>query len=219
MRPFLKILGIAVALAALCLAGFELWGEQLETVFSQDACREWFSETRHVAWLVAIGLLVSDLVLPIPATGVMAALGSVYGVAVGAVIGAAGSALAGLLGYGLARLAGKKAIRFIATDKEVERFRDLFDRWGGAAIILSRVMPILPEVMSVLAGLARMRVGRFVAALLLGTIPVAVLFAYIGAASARAPGYGVLIAVALPLLLWPGFLYALRRAERRAPGN
>ena len=210
MKLFFKVLGIAAALALLFVAGFELWGEQLETLFSQESCVEWFSRTRPTAWLVAIGLLVADLLLPIPATGVMAALGAIYGVAVGAAVGAAGSALAGLLGYGLARLAGKKGIRYIAGEDEVERFRAFFDRWGGAGIIVSRVLPILPEVMSVLAGLAGMRFARFVAALLLGTIPVSILFAYIGSVSAERPWYGMAVAVIIPLLLWPVFLWLVR---------
>jgi len=216
MRLFVKILGIAVALALLCLAGFVLWGEPLERLFNQTECAAWFREARSVAWLIAIGLLVSDLVLPVPATGVMAALGSVYGLPLGAALGAAGSALAALLGYGLARLAGKKGIRYIAGDDEVARFRAFFDRWGGAGIIVSRCLPILPEVMAVLAGLAPMRFGRFLVALLLGTVPTAVLFAWVGAAAAEQPWWGVGAATLIPLLIWPVFLYFARPAERAA---
>lgn len=219
MRLFLKILGVAVLLALLCLAGFALWGERLGALFSQKECIEWFSRMRPVAWLVAIGLLIADLALPIPATGVMAALGAIYGVAAGAAVAAAGSASAGLVGYGLARLAGKRGVRLIAGEREIERFRAFFDRWGGAGIIVSRTLPILPEVMSVLAGLARMSFWRFVAALLLGTVPVSIFFAYIGRASAGQPWYGVLVAVVLPLLLWPVFLrlIARRRPSRPCP--
>ncbi len=211
----MKLLGmvllIAVALAVAFGAAFVLIGDWFETVFSQEECVEWFSRTRPVAWLAAVGLLVSDLLLPVPATGVMAALGAVYGVWLGAAVGAAGSLSAGLLGYSLARLVGTRGVRRIASDEEIERFRWLFDRWGGAAIIVSRVLPILPEVMAVLAGLAPMTFRRFLLALLLGTIPTAFLFAWIGAASAERPWYGVLAAVLIPLLLWPLFLWAIRR--------
>ncbi|MFO7897594.1 MAG: VTT domain-containing protein [Planctomycetota bacterium] len=214
MKLFAKILAIAVALALVFAVTFELWGEKLELLFSQQRCVEWFSESRSYAWAIAVGLLISDLVLPVPATGVMAALGAVYGLVPGAAVGAVGSALAGLLGYGLARLAGRRGIRYIASADEVERFRSMFDRWGGAAVIVSRVLPILPEVMCVLAGLARMSFARFVTALLLGTIPVALLFAALGGASRNQPWYGVLVAVLIPLLLWPIFLHIVRRVER-----
>ena len=211
MKLILKILAIALGLAAVFAAMFALWGDWFETVFSQEECVEGFQSVRHVAWLIAIGLLIADLLLPVPATGVMAALGVVYGTWVGAAVGATGSVLAALLGYGLARLAGRRGVAWIADEEEVRRFRAFFDRWGGAGVIVSRVLPILPEVMSILAGLAPMRFGRFLAALLLGTIPAAILFAWIGSASAEAPWYGIVAAVLLPLVLWPGFLWLAGR--------
>jgi uncharacterized membrane protein YdjX (TVP38/TMEM64 family) len=211
MRLTLKVLGLALALAALFLAGFALWGEAFERLFSQEACVQWFQEIRPYAWAVAIGLLVGDLVLPVPATGVMAALGSVYGAALGAVIGATGSMLSGLAGYGLARWGGKPLARRLADEAELARFQAFFDRWGGWAVILSRMLPVLPEVMAVLAGLARMRFGRFVAALALGTLPTVVLYAWLGHASRDAPWWGMLVAVMIPMLVWPVFLRFVAR--------
>ena len=211
MRLILKVLAIALLLAIVFAAAFALWGDWFETVFSQERCVEWFQSVRGVAWLVAIALLIADLLLPIPATGVMTALGVVYGTWLGAAVGATGSALAALLGYGLARLGGQAGSRWIADEEEVRRFRAFFDRWGGAGIIVSRMLPILPEVMSILAGLAPMRFGRFLAALLLGTIPAAILFAWLGSASAKAPWYGTIAAVLLPLVLWPILLLIVRR--------
>ena len=210
MKLLAKLLLIAVALAIVFAAGFALCGQWFQRLLSPENTAQWFSHMKPVAWIVAIALLVSDLLLPIPATGVMAALGAVYGVALGAAVAATGSVLSAVAGYGLARLIGLKAGRFIADPKELERFRAFFDRWGGAAIIVSRILPVLPEVMSVLAGLARMTFPRFLAAVLLGTIPTCVLFAWIGAASARQPGSGILLAVLIPVLLWPLFLRLIR---------
>jgi len=213
VRFLLKVLAIAVVLAGVFAVGFALWGDTLERLFSQEACRRWFQEIRPVAWAAAIGLLVADIVLPIPATGVMAALGSVYGPVLGAIVGAVGSAAAGVVGYAVARFGGKRPARWIAGEEELTRFQAFFDRWGGFAIILSRILPILPEVVAVLAGLARMRVRRFLAALLLGTVPTAALFAYLGHVSRDQPWYGMLVAVAIPLLVWPVFLRFVGRRE------
>jgi len=210
VKLVLKVLGIAVLLAAVCMLGFEVWGEDFERLFSQEACVAYFASIRPWAWAVAIGLLVVDLFLPVPATGVMAALGSVYGPAAGALVAAVGSMLAGLLGYGLARLGGRRLGRLIAGEDEMRRFQAFFDRWGGLAIIVSRVLPILPEVVAVLAGLARMRLRRFLAALALGTVPTATLFAVLGHVSRDAPWYGMVVAVVVPLLLWPVFLRFMR---------
>lgn len=217
MKFALKILAIAVVLAGLFLFTFLAWGEQFERWFSARAMAAWFAESRPWAWMAGIGLLLVDLVLPVPATGVMSALGSVYGVAVGALVGAAGSASAGLVGYGLARLGGRRAAGWIASEEELDRFRDLFDRWGGYAVIASRILPILPEVVAVLAGFARMRPRRFVAALLLGTVPTATLFAWLGHVSRAEPWWGFLAATLAPLAVWPVFVRLAMK--RQAPGK
>jgi uncharacterized membrane protein YdjX (TVP38/TMEM64 family) len=210
MKLAFKILFIAMVMGVFFAATFGFWGEHFEIIFSQQACVKWFSEIKPWAWAVGIGLLVADLLLPIPATGIMAALGSVYGVWVGGLVAVTGSCLAGFTGYGLARLAGKRGARLLATDQEIDRFKGVFDRWGGWGIIVSRILPILPEVMTILAGLARMDLKRFSAALLLGTLPTCLLFAFLGHAAQDDPGYGIAAAVALPLLLWPFFLLITR---------
>jgi uncharacterized membrane protein YdjX (TVP38/TMEM64 family) len=219
MRVFWKVLGIAVALAAVFLAAFAVWGDALERLFSQEALAGWFAESRPWAWAAAIGLLAADLVLPIPATGVFAALGSAYGVALGAAIGTAGSCAAGMAGYGLARLAGRRAGRWLADEDELDRFRGLFDRWGPWAVLISRALPILPEVMAVLAGLAGMRLRRFLPALLLGTAATALLYAWVGDASRETPWWGVLAATAVPLVVWPVFVRLALRGRRAAGKN
>ncbi|MBI5559451.1 MAG: VTT domain-containing protein [Deltaproteobacteria bacterium] len=202
----LKLLAVMLVLAAVFIGEVALFGQGFEIMFSQARCSEWFSGIRPYGWAVGVALLIGDLLLPVPATGIMAALGNVYGFPAGTILGVIGSAGAGFIGYGVARLAGGKASRFLASEEELERFRYFFDRWGGAAIIISRFMPVLPEVMAILAGIARMHPARFAASLLLGTIPSVMLFSWIGQASGRMPHYGVLVAVVVPLLLWPAFL-------------
>jgi uncharacterized membrane protein YdjX (TVP38/TMEM64 family) len=206
VKLVLKVFGIALVLAALFLAGFALWGDTLERLFSQEACVRWFADIRPWAWAVAIGLLVADLLLPVPATGIMAALGSVYGLWLGTLVGLVGSSAAGLAGYGLARLGGRRGARYLASEEERARFKAFFDRWGGWAVLVSRALPILPEVVAVLAGLAGMRFRRFVASLLLGTGATSLLFAWLGHASREQPWWGMLAAIVLPLLVWPIFL-------------
>lgn len=203
MRLLLKVLAVAVVLAAVFLAGFALWGGEFERLFDPGRLAEEFQAARSWAWAAAILLLAADLVLPIPATGVMAALGNVYGVWLGAAIGTVGATVSATLGYAIARFGGQALARRFAAPGELERFHAFFDRWGGLAIILSRAAPVLPEVVSLLAGLARMRFGRFLAAVLAGAAPTALLFAWLGWASREEPWYGMLAAVAIPVVLWP----------------
>jgi len=214
-KLLLKILFFMLVLAGLFLLEFKLFGHDFELLFSQQRCIEWFSRIRPYGWAIGIGLLMGDLVLPVPATGIMAALGNVYGVFAGTLFSVIGSAGAGFIGYGVARFLGGKGSRFLASEEELRRFQHLFDQWGGMAIIISRIMPVLPEVLTILAGIARMHPGRFSVSLLLGTFFTSLLFSWIGYASRSLPGYGMLAAVLVPLLIWPVFLKFVRGKQVR----
>ncbi len=212
-----KILLVAVALAGLSMLTFVWWGDTLEAMFGRVASAETMAGMKSTGWLLGIGLLVVDIVLPVPATGVMSALGTVYGFWLGWLFGASGSVLSGLVAYGAVRAGGDRVATRFAKAGEMAEFRALFDRWGGLAIVGSRMMPILPEVMTVLAGLARMRFRTFLAALMLGTVPVSALFAWWGSyVGTSAPGASLAVAVAAPVGLWVVFLAVFRRRRRRA---
>lgn len=206
MKLIFKIAALAFVLAVLFGVSFALWGTWFEQLFTRDACIAWFTRIKVYGWAAGIGLLLADLLLPIPATGIMAAMGSVYGVFWGTIVSSVGSAGAGLVGYGFARLLGRRGVRFLASEAELDRFRAVFNTWGGGAVIISRMLPILPEVISILAGIAPMRIGAFVSALLLGTVPTCFVFVYMGHLSKSVPGYGMAAAIFVPLLLWPLFL-------------
>ncbi|MCB2180965.1 MAG: VTT domain-containing protein [Desulfobulbaceae bacterium] len=205
-KLFLKILLGMIFLSLVFIVEFELFGHDFEALFNQQKCIDWFTQIKAYGWLCGIGLLVGDLVLPVPATGIMAALGNVYGILPGAFFGIIGSAGAGFVGYGAARLLGDKGRRYLASDEELDRFQVFFDKWGGAAIILSRILPILPEIMTILAGIARMHPVRFSVSLLLGTVPTCFLFSWIGYSSRSTPVFGIVLAILIPVLLWPIFL-------------
>lgn len=206
MKLFSKVLFTIVALGVFFALTFALFGADFDRLFNQQACIDWFSTMKPYGWLVAIALFVGDLLLPVPATGVMAALGVVYGLWLGVLVSIVGSAAAGFLGYSMARSFGKKGARYLVSDKDQRKFQNFFNKWGGVAIIISRLFPVLPEVTAILAGLAGMSRRRFSAALLLGVIPSSFLFTYLGHVSGTEPFYGMLAATLLPVLLWPFFL-------------
>lgn len=203
MKLLLKISGIILVLGLVGALEFLLFGERFEQFFSQDACVRWFAAGRSHAWLIGIALLASDLLLPIPASGVMAAMGAVYGFWSGTLLSALGSFAAGCLGYYLALLFGGRAIRRITSAEELAKFQHLFQQWGGMAIIASRLLPILPETLTIAAGLAGMGQNRFLLSLALGCLPPAVLFSLTGATLAATPLTGMVVATLIPALLWP----------------
>lgn len=198
----MRLLAWFLALAALVLATWLLWGGAWEERLTMAGAVAWLEAAGPWAWAAGIGLLASDLVLPVPGTVVMSALGYVHGPLAGGLAAAAGSMLAGLGGYGIGRLVGERAARRLLGAVDYEKGRLLFARGGAWMVALSRALPILPEALACTAGLVRMPFARFLGALACGSLPVGFLFAWIGAAGRDAPGWALAFSLLVPALLW-----------------
>jgi membrane protein YqaA with SNARE-associated domain len=109
-----------------------------------------------LAMLAAIGLTVSDILLPVPTTAVMAALGLLHGPALGGAAASLGAFLAGMLACAIARGAGPETARRLAGRRGLAGAGQLFARWGGWRVALSRWRPVLPETVALVAGLVAM---------------------------------------------------------------
>lgn len=164
------------------------------------------------AWALGIALLWADLVLPVPQTAVIAALGIVYGALLGGLVGSVGLITGGLLGYLVMRTALRRFVKHLVGRRSLENMEGSFERAGAWAIVLTRSLPYsIPEAMVVLAGLAGMPVGKFTAALSVGSVPTAFAFAAIGAGWANRPILAFAVSYVLPILLLPVALYPMRR--------
>lgn len=201
-----RLLILFFLLCALILVSFILFGDEFDRMFSSEQTRELLREHRQWAGPIGVALLVSDLLLPIPTTVVIGAMGAVLGVGVAAFWGWLGLSLAGLTGYGVARLGGQVWADKLAPPEKQAEYRRMFNAWGGLAVVLSRMMPILPEVISVLAGLYRMRASRYVAAVALGSLPPALGFAWVGHRAVDEPGLAVWAMALLMGVLWLIFI-------------
>lgn len=164
------------------------------------------------AWAVGIALICADLVLPIPQTAVIAALGIIYGTLIGGSIGSLGLIAGGFLGYGLMLTSARRFVRRFVGPRSLNRMEGLFDRGGAWAIILTRSLPYsVPEAMVFLAGLAGMPMRKFAAALTIGSVPTSFVFAAVGAGWADQPIVALAVSYVLPILLLPIALYLMRR--------
>ncbi len=169
----------------------------------------------HWAWALGIALIWADLVLPVPQTAVIAALGIVYGALLGGLIGSVGLISAGLLGYLLMRTSLRRHVHRFVSERSMQKMERLFDRNGAWAIVLSRSLShSIPEAMVFLAGLAGMPMRKFIAALTLGSVPTAFVFAAIGAGWSDQPILALVASYVLPLLLLPIALYLIRRGAQ-----
>jgi len=210
----MRLLVISIILAATLCVPFLIWGDEFLQWFTGDAAIQWIRGWGAWGWLAIIALLVSDLFLPIPATPVMSAAGYVYGTLLGGLISAAGSFLAGLTGYGLCRLFGRKIAVRLAGEQEMKDHQQLFQRSGPWLVAASRWLPLLPEVISCLAGLTRMPARVFMAALACGAVPMGFVYAAIGSAGQDHPGLALTFSVLVPPSLWLAVRPLLRKPGR-----
>lgn len=163
------------------------------------------------AWAAGIALIWADVVLPIPQTSVIAALGIIYGTLLGGLLGSIGLITGGLIGYGLMLTSARRVVLRFAGPQSLHKAERLIDRNGAWAIILTRSFSYsIPEAVVFLAGLARMSLRKFTAALTIGSVPTAFVFAAIGAGWADQPIVALVVSYVLPILLLPIVLYLLR---------
>ncbi|HZO25986.1 MAG TPA: VTT domain-containing protein [Chloroflexota bacterium] len=203
MRSDLIRIGLLSLMLASC-ARLPTSQEANDAVLTLRAYESW-------AWAVGIVLIWADLVLPIPQTAVIAALGSVYGTLLGGSLGSLGLITGGLLGYGLMRTSARRLAQRIAGRQSLQRMERLFSRNGAWAIVLTRSLPYsVPEATVFLAGLGGMPMAKVAAALTVGSVPTAFAFAAIGAGWADQPMLALVVSSVLPILLLPIALYLMR---------
>jgi uncharacterized membrane protein YdjX (TVP38/TMEM64 family) len=163
------------------------------------------------AWALGIALIWADVVLPVPQTAVIAALGIIYGTLLGGLLGSLGLITGGLLGYVLMLTSARRYLQRFVGARSLHKMESLFDKGGAWAIILTRSLPYsIPEIMVFLAGLASMPLGKFIAALTIGSVPTAFVFAAIGAGWADQPILALVASYVLPIFLLPVALYLMR---------
>lgn len=193
---------LIIVLLALVILPFLIWGEKFDQALSLEGARAWMSGHGSWAWLAGMLLITSDIVLPIPATVVMAALGLIYGWWLGGLIAAAGSLLAGVVAYAACRWFGHGAALWIAGEEGLRKGEAIFARGGGWIVALSRWTPVLPEAVACLAGIVRMPWRAFIIALVCGTLPLGFAFASIGHLGQTRPGIAMALSALVPAVLW-----------------
>ncbi len=212
-----RALFAVLAIALLIVAPFALWGDRLEAFFSGDGTLDWFRSFGGWAWAAAIGLMLADILLPIPGTAVMAAMGIIYGPVWGGLISAAGSILAGALAYGICRTVKRERVLWLTSADGMERIEYLFERWGGWLVAASRWLPVLPEMVAILAGLAAMPARTFLPALACGSVPLGFAYATAGHLGADRPAVTLIVAALAPLGLW--FVFRKVLISPAGPGH
>jgi len=100
-------------------------------------------------------------------------------------VGVAGNTTGSLCGYALGAKLGRPFLErwgwlFLIRKHEVEQVEHFFARWGSPTAFFSRLLPGIRTVISFIAGVGRMPIGRFVVYSTLGAIPWTIALVYAG---------------------------------------
>ena len=133
--------------------------------------------------VIGVTLLIVDVILPVPSSGVMIVQGAVYGIVVGALLSVLGGTGATVVGFLLGRR-GQAVLERWAGAEQQARAVALLDRYGVWAIIATRPVPLLAESVSIMAGTGRLRWWQVAWAGAVGNIVPAIGYAAVGAYAA-----------------------------------
>ena len=156
----------------------------------------WMKHGGILAASIGVGLLIADVVLPVPSSIVMVAHGALFGVLWGTMLSLLGSVGAAVFGFAIGRRGGRLLER-VVTPAERARASSILARWGTLAIIVTRPVPLLAETVAIMAGASSMSWRTIVAASIAGSLPPALLYALTGAAVADLQNTALMFAVVL----------------------
>jgi uncharacterized membrane protein YdjX (TVP38/TMEM64 family) len=138
------------------------------------------SQKKWVAASAGIGLLIVDVIAPVPSSIIMLANGMLFGAILGTLLSVVGGFGAALAGYWIGTRGERFGKRWLG-DESLQRANAFFRNYGMMAVIVSRPIPILAEAVSIIAGISRMPARKFFPAALLGLLPTAIIYAVAGA--------------------------------------
>jgi uncharacterized membrane protein YdjX (TVP38/TMEM64 family) len=205
MRLVTAMVGAALLMLASCSG-------RIPTIDETNAAVSHLRDHDTWAWALGIGLIWADLILPIPQTAIIAALGIIYGAVVGGLVGSFALITSGLLAYFLMRTNARRCLVRLVGQRSLNKMDVFFDQSGTWALVLTRSLPYsIPEAMTFLAGLSCMPFERFLTAMVLGCVPTAFVFAGVGAGWADQPLLALAISYMLPVALLPVVFHTMRK--------
>lgn len=133
-----------------------------------------------VTTVLVISLLATDIFLPIPSSLVSTMSGWQLGWWRGTFATWIGMNLGALFGFALARRWGQPFALWFSKGEDLERMREMSDRFGPYMLVLTRAMPVFAEASVLIAGIHRLSWRRFLPAVVLSNLGVAIAYSAFG---------------------------------------
>jgi uncharacterized membrane protein YdjX (TVP38/TMEM64 family) len=208
IRPMLPmIIVLAIPILPFLLLGSD-WQERIG---------EWGKsrESQVYAAAAIIGLLTSDIFLPIPSSVLCTAAGWQLGVGLGTLVSWIGLSLGAVIGFALARAIGAPLVRWLTTPEQLTKAGELTQRLGPWLLVVGRGIPVVAEASVLFVGMHRMPWRTFLPPVLLSNLGLAVAYAAFGKFAERMQWLPLAmgVSIALPVLFAAGFRVWERRQK------
>jgi len=153
------------------------FGDRLEA-----GVERWFDESLSKPATAGIVILVlsSDVLLPVPSSFVSTLAGSRLGLWAGAATVWLGMTAGAVGGFALARWFGRPLAERFAKADDLARMQALSDRAGPSVLVITRALPVLAEASVLLLGAMRLPWRRFLPAVVLSNLGLALAYAALG---------------------------------------
>ena len=171
------------------------------------------SQPSYILGALIVLFLFIDLFIAVPTMTIIILAGYFIGFELAVFYTFIGLLSASLTGYFLSRKYGMKVLDKLSSDENQKlEMTQLFNKHGILVLVLSRAVPMLPEISSCLAGTCRMSLKRFLFAWSLGTIPYLCVIAYAGSISdLENPMPAIYAALGITVLFWFLWLVFMKR--------
>ncbi|OUX51416.1 MAG: hypothetical protein CBE43_04060 [Rhodopirellula sp. TMED283] len=127
-----------------------------------------------------VGLLATDILLPIPSSVISTLSGWQLGWFWGTLATWLGMNSGAMLGFALARRYGRKFALYFSQGRDLERIRKVSDRYGPLVLVLTRAMPVFAEASVLMAGIHQLAWRRFMPAIIGSNLGIAIAYAAFG---------------------------------------
>ena len=176
------------------------------------------SQPSYILGGLIMFLLFIDLFIAVPTMTIIILAGYFIGFELALFYTTLGLLSASLTGYFLSKKYGMKVLDKLSSNEEQKQeMQDLFNKHGILVLILSRAVPMLPEISSCLAGTCNMSIKRFLLAWFLGTIPYVCVIAYAGSISnLENPMPAIYAALGITLVFWFAWLVFMKINKKRS---
>lgn len=200
--------------------------------FGSNLMLDWISQYGY--WGIILLMALESATLPVPSEIVMPFAGflvwekGVMSLPGAILAGTIGCTLGSIAAYAVGYYAGRPLILrygkyILLSERHLVRAEKWFDKYGGKATFIARLLPIIRTVISLPAGISKMKFKTFVLYSFVGSLPWTAWLALVGywlgpnwrEISSYFRGLDILVLVgAVALIIW--YVYTVRKGSSKS---